>query len=910
MIGTKLGPYEITAKLGEGGMGEVYRATDTKLRREVAIKVLPAAFTEDKERLARFEREAQLLAQLNHPNIASIHGLEEAGGVRALVMELVEGPTLAERLEQGSLPFHDALLLARQIAEALEEAHTKGIVHRDLKPQNVKAALDGKVKVLDFGLAKAMDPAAGSAVSAADLARSPTLMQSPTLTAAQGTQLGVILGTAAYMSPEQARGGAVDKRADIWAFGVVFFEMLVGRSLFAADTVGDTLAGVLKTEIDFGLLPEATPAAVQRLLRRCLERNPKNRLHDIADARIVLDEVLAGKNLDPAAAATVPPAPRPRALLALSAALLATVALAAGWFLARGISSVAKPAPLRLSVVFPDELVVQRWQIERDGSALLLQARRRDDPQRRSAIYRRELGAEKPVLLAGSEESDVFLITPDGRSILFTRPEPADPSSRRVLRMPIDGSEPPIELAAWDRAWSDFGLLADGDPIATDSVKLDPFERGADAAQAVAIDVGRSGSFSFFVSPPPTGGKLLMRMESWSGRGYQLSTALVDPTTGHGSVLIEDGANAFFVPPDRLLVSRGSTLLGVRFDPETGRLAGRPVALVEGLRIEEAWQAAPFSISNDGTLTYPPGGLVGAERRFVALDPASGAVEPWSSEARSFSFVTPQPSPAGDRIFAQLANAAGTYEIWAVPRSGPAQPVVALSEADAAGPLLSPDGKTIAFARTARQPSDGVYVASVDRSAAPRELLRVPDPDSNIYPRSWSPDGQRLLASQFKGGAMSILELTLDSPGKSRELVPAPASRAVFAPNGRQIAFQSSVSGRNEVYLVRYAAGAEIGERIAISRDGGREPHWSPDGRALYFLNRERKILVAAISPEGRPVGEPRVVADCEDLKVADEFNVLADGRLLLLRHGAREDEISHAELILHFDRLLEERLP
>ena len=247
--GSRLGPYEITAPLGEGGMGVVYRATDSKLKREVAIKVLPEAFAADADRLARFEREAQVLAQLQHPNIASIYGLEESGGVRALVMELVEGEDLAERLKRGPLPLDEALAVARQIAEALEAAHEKGIVHRDLKPANVKLTPEGKVKVLDFGLAKAMDPPRGSA-SAADLARSPTLMNSPTMTAAHGTQLGVILGTAAYMAPEQARGGTVDKRADIWAFGVVLHEMLTGRPLFAADTVSDTLAGVLKTEID------------------------------------------------------------------------------------------------------------------------------------------------------------------------------------------------------------------------------------------------------------------------------------------------------------------------------------------------------------------------------------------------------------------------------------------------------------------------------------------------------------------------------------------------------------------------------------------------------------------------------------------------------------------------------------
>ncbi|MGE5234233.1 MAG: protein kinase domain-containing protein, partial [Acidobacteriota bacterium] len=268
-------------------MGEVYRANDTRLKRDVAIKVLPAAFTADSERLARFEREAQLLAQLHHPNIASIFGLEESAGVRALVMELVEGPTLAERLEHGAIPLDEALPIARQIAAALEAAHDKGIVHRDLKPANVKLRADGDVKVLDFGLAKALDAGAASS-PAVDLGRSPTLMNSPTLTAAHGTQLGVILGTAAYMAPEQAKGAAVDKRADIWAFGVVLFEMLSGERLFSGDSVAETLAGVLKTEIDLRHLPRDLPPAILHLLRRCLERNPKDRLRDIGEARIAL----------------------------------------------------------------------------------------------------------------------------------------------------------------------------------------------------------------------------------------------------------------------------------------------------------------------------------------------------------------------------------------------------------------------------------------------------------------------------------------------------------------------------------------------------------------------------------------------------------------------------------------------
>src|SRR5688572_31251337 len=279
---TRVGHYEITAKLGEGGMGEVYRAQDSKLQRDVAIKVLPADFAADPERLARFEREAKVLASLNHPNIASIYGLEESGGTRDLVMELVEGPTLAERIEQGPLPLDETLVVARQIAEALEAAHERGVVHRDLKPANVKLSLDGRVKVLDFGLAKALDPQ-----SSADLAASPTIT-------AMATRHGVILGTAAYMSPEQARGQAVDKRSDIWAFGCLVYEMLTGKRTFEGETVSDTLAAILRGEVDWSALPAGTPLALRKLLAHCLEKDRKKRLHDIGDARFELDESVTG----------------------------------------------------------------------------------------------------------------------------------------------------------------------------------------------------------------------------------------------------------------------------------------------------------------------------------------------------------------------------------------------------------------------------------------------------------------------------------------------------------------------------------------------------------------------------------------------------------------------------------------
>jgi serine/threonine protein kinase len=325
--GTRLGPYEITAPLGEGGMGEVWRARDTKLGREVAIKVLPAAFADDAERLARFRREAQILASLGHSGIASIYGLEEGQGILALAMELAPGEELAERLKRGPLPVEEALAVARQIAEALEEAHGKGIVHRDLKPANVKITHEGKVKVLDFGLAKAFSGEASGSGLSSDSSRSPTMT-------GQATQAGVILGTAAYMSPEQARGKPVDKRADIWSFGVVLFEMLSGRRLFAGETVSDTLAAVLRADPDWALLPPGLPPTLADLLRRCLERDPHRRLHDVADARIVLDDLLEGRvPVSPAAGPTVAPALSARTRWTRRAAVFLLGALAMTPFL-------------------------------------------------------------------------------------------------------------------------------------------------------------------------------------------------------------------------------------------------------------------------------------------------------------------------------------------------------------------------------------------------------------------------------------------------------------------------------------------------------------------------------------------------------------------------------------------------
>jgi tRNA A-37 threonylcarbamoyl transferase component Bud32 len=444
MIGSRLGPYEITAKLGEGGMGVVFRAKDFHLGREVALKVLPAAFTADAERTARFEREAKLLASLNHPNIAQVYGLEVQGDTRALVMELVEGPTLAERLEQGPLPLDESLSLARQIAEALEEAHEKGIVHRDLKPQNIKASIEGKVKVLDFGLAKAMDPLGASGMTPHDLAHSPTVTFG-------GTREGVILGTAAYMAPEQARGGAVDRRADIWAFGVVLYEMLAGERLFVEGSVVDTLSAVMRKEIDLGRLPAETPPRLRELVRRCLERDPKRRLRDIGEARIALEDPFVVAEVPPSTDSPVAATKRRFVvpLVALGAAVVAAVVTA---LLVSRSAGTAAPEFRQLTF---QRGTITGARFAPDGDTVVYSAAWGGRPSevfttRRSGPGARSLGVVDASLLAISKQGELAVqMHPELWANLF---------HGTLGRVPLGGGAPrQVTEHVQEAEWSDDG---------------------------------------------------------------------------------------------------------------------------------------------------------------------------------------------------------------------------------------------------------------------------------------------------------------------------------------------------------------------------------------------------------------------------------------------------------------------
>ena len=805
MIGSRLGPYEITAKLGEGGMGEVYRATDTKLKREVAIKVLPAAFTADNERLSRFEREAQLLAQLNHPNIAAIYGLEESDGVRALVLELVDGPTLAERLESGPLSLTESLSFALQIAQALEEAHDKGIVHRDLKPQNIKASSEGKIKVLDFGLAKAMDPTAGSS-AAAEIANSPTVSFA-------GTRQGVILGTAAYMAPEQARGAAVDKRVDIWAFGVVLYEMLTGERLFVEANVVDTLSAVIRKEIDFERLPASTPRRVRDLLRRCLERNPKNRLHDIADARIAIQDEQAGPLADPETAiGALPPAASRRGgvrTLWWALPLLAVVASAL-FFWGRSMGSRAAKAsvgPRAVSFTQVTDLpgVETTPSLSPDGKSVVFAGTVGSE----TGLFLLRIGDRTAVPLTedspATSEEPAF--SPDGERIAFRSDREGGgiflmtASGESVTRLTDSGFSPSwspdgAEIVFSPRFFSTpsdlFGLTAG---LSVVSVKSGQRRELATEARAMQPSWSPGGA----------------RIAYWglrAGGQRDLWTIAADGSDGaNGGLPVTNDAALDWSPtwsPDgRYLYfssTRGGTmnLWRVAIDERTGRVEGEP----EPMTTPSTWSGR-FSFSRDGTrlafasldyqstlfrapfdarresVTGPPAPILKGTRpiRDHELSPDGEWVVFSEAGVREDLFVAradgtqyrrltddafrdrgPAWSPDGTRI-GFYSDRTGGYELWTIRPDGSGLTQITRGPGTAGMLAWSPDGARIAFGGSTRP------WGLVDAAATKGQLLS-PEPEmsptEHFTPISWSLDGERIAGFlQHAGGSVSVHVYTL-----------------------------------------------------------------------------------------------------------------------------------------------------
>ncbi len=915
--GASLGPYEILAPLGAGGMGEVYRAKDTRLDREVAVKLLPETFARDPERVARFQREAKVLASLNHPNIAAIHGFEESDGKQFLVLELVEGETLAERLRGGALPVDEALEVCRQMGEALEAAHQHGVIHRDLKPANVKVTPDGVVKVLDFGLAKAF---AGDA-SASELANSPTIT-------VEHTRPGVVLGTAAYMSPEQARGKPLDKRTDIWSFGGVLYECLTGGRPFEGQTTSDTIAKILERDPDYDRLPPNTPHVIRHLLHHCLEKDRGQRLRDVGDAVIELDEAIstrAWSTTAMAAATAIPAYERRMTRLALGATFVFILGGVIGimlWHLTRPFESRPPPMVSRASITFPPEMHVVDWGLSPDGKTLAWITRKKDaesasrDEQR---IYTRRLDTYQVDPVQGTEGAWDFEFSPDSYWLVFVAPVTPGVSKGRLSKVPVDGSLPPLTLTVWDDEWDWYKSLPGGDILILDSeresfIRLSAEGEGAERPRKVETGEFVGGLSLGRVLPDVRA--VFLDTYSWGPRGYQQGVSILDLETGTARIVFDSGGHAAYSPTGHLLFSRGETLLAAPFDLEKLALTGGPVAVTGGIRTRTVWQNGRFTVSANGTLVYAGGGRTGTQRRIVMVDEA-GNVEPWSQERRPFQGGL-RVSLDGRKLAVGISTVDGRYEIWTSEVGRPRlRQLAAVPDADCDDPIWSPDGEHVAYTRYAKNEHDGIYWCRADHSDTPERLLQRATPVTYLIPRCWSPDGAQLLTeswSQDKGEFL-LLPFEPDEDGVRKPAIlsasPTIDDYAMLSRDGKWIAYTSDDSGRSEVYVCPYNDDGTTGAGIPVSTDGGYGSIWAADGKTLFYWAQPARMMAVSITTEPAfSASSPREVLDRNQLRAVGYQDILPDGRHIMIQKGEDEDDIKHVNVVFNWFEELKAKVP
>jgi Tol biopolymer transport system component len=826
LIGQTMLHYRVTEKIGAGGMGEVYRAHDERLKRDVAVKVLPEILTGDSEWLARFDREARLLASLNHPNIAAVHGLEEFGGKRFLVLELVEGKTLAQRLAKGPIPVKESIDIARQIAEALEAAHEKGIIHRDLKPANVKITPDGNAKVLDFGLAKASAIDAASRTDA-DLSRSPTFTQ-------DGTAAGVILGTAAYMAPEQARGAAVDKRADIWAFGVVFFEMLTGKRLFAGDTISDTLAAVLKTDPDWSLLPADAPSVVRRLLARCLERDPRRRLRDIGDG---LHELARAEEPQAEAGRT---AKRMFAALVVSGFLI----LILGIFLYRSPTHPASPGVTTYTdIALPEgHALFSTPAISPDGSTVAFVSAA---PSEIPRLYIRRLIKDfEPLPIPGAEGAVQPFFSPDGQHVAYFARD-------RLYRVSLDGSIPiPLALAPYPvgGGWGD-----------DDSIVFAPTPTGgliqvkATGVRTEKLLIRPDGISAFAFGHPffLPGAKELLFRALGKNAGVEL---LEIATMKRRRILLGLGGNMVLAASGHLLFITPSSghrgqLLAAPFLQGSAQSDLAPKTVLQDLFVDPYQARAWYSLSHSVTLVYAVGNI--SRNELVRVDPSGRIASTYGGPGWH---ATLSLSPDENRV--AYAREGRVY----VRNLQRGEETLLTTEAEAPTmwqdgfPIWTSDGSRVVFCST-RSGNWDLYSKEASGAGAPEVLLSR---EFSQYGGSMRKDGTLVFNDERPDTATDIWSFRPGGKPEPWRVTPKQECSPKFSPDGQLIAYASDESERFEIYVSPFAHPLK---RIQISTEGGRFPVWSPKGYRLFF-RQGTKIMVVDVRPDGSAAGNPRMVFD------------------------------------------------
>ncbi len=887
--GARLGPYEIVAPLGAGGMGEVYRARDTRLRREVAIKVLPDAFASDAQRLGRFEREAQLLASLSHPNIAAIHGFDEAGGVHFLVLELVAGETLAERLAEGPLELEEAFNVARQIAEGLEAAHERGVIHRDLKPSNVKITPEGKVKVLDFGLAKAL----GAESAAHDLSQSPTVTTG-------ATRDGVILGTAAYMSPEQARGKPLEKRTDVWSFGCVLYETLTGRQAFSGETVSDTLVAILGREPDWQALPATTPARIRDLLRRCLQKDPTRRLRDIGDARIEIEEALAEPAADAAAAATqVRAAPYPLGRLGLPLAFAAAMGLVAGVLVTRiSRRALAMPprAVSRFAVALPPgqrlaDSSYPEVALSPTGRHLVYAA----SSEGRTQLFLRAMDQLEATPISGTEGASSPFFSPDGQWVGFF-------ASGKLKKISFSGGEASVLCDATSpqgMTWAPDDTIVFS-PQSYSSLLRVPAAGGAPEVLTKPDFRGGEGSHWWFRWPQvlPGGKVILFTAHAGAGTPDKSLIEVHSLVTGERKVVVRGGTSARYVPTGHLVYALAGRLMAVPFDLARLEVTGPAVVLLEDLLVDPASGAAQFGLSDGGSLAYVAGSP--SNRRLVWVD-HNGMAEPLAAPPRPY--VHPRLSPDGKRVAVTITGE--TYDVWLydIPRDTLTRLTY---EADNNYPIWTPDGKRVTF-QSNRDGSPNLYWTNADGSDTPERLTRS---EYTQITESWSPDGRTLLFIELRPTtAWDVWVLPLQGERKPRPLVQTSFVDGTpqISPDGRWVAYWSNETGRREIYVRPFPG---PGGKWQISTEGGWQAAWRKDGRELFYRNGDKMMAVAITSREEFSATRPALLFEKHYEQIQGKnYDVSADGRRFLMVQGEPETA-SRIHIVLNWFDELKRRVP
>ncbi|HET9386059.1 MAG TPA: protein kinase [Gemmatimonadales bacterium] len=881
--GARLGPYEVTGTLGAGGMGEVYRATDTSLGRSVALKVLPEAVAHDADRLARFEREARTLAALNHPNIAAVYGLEKSSGVHALVMELVDGPTLADRVVHGAIPLDEALAIAKQIAEALEAAHEQGIVHRDLKPANVKVRPDGTVKVLDFGLAKASDPRGSS----------PVPPSSAVATAM--TDTGIILGTAPYMSPEQACGKAVDKRTDIWAFGCVLYEMLTGRATFSGDSTPATLIAIVEREPEWAALPPATPASVRRLLERCLVKDPKLRLRDVGDARA---DLIEGPPSPPSQ--SPPRASRLRAAVqwVLVPALTAAAAALLVWYVEPASPSPGSSAGAiaRLVITAPpgEPLATDTVgvAISPDGRRVAYVAGRGN-----RRIYLRDIDQFDSIPLPGTEGANSAFFSPDGESIGFV-------AGGRMKRVRVAGGSPQTitetvqTASAFTASWeSDDTIFFT--PVPGTGIWRVPATTGGSPTALTKLTETESTHRWPQLLP---GGKALLFSAAGTS-GSQSYVQLLE--TGARRPLVK-GEGTRYLPTGHLVYTQGGTLVAVPFDPERLEITGPPFTAFSGvlqmnrLRNSTVTNLVPqIAFSNAGSVAYVPASRRPPQHALVWVN-RTGVEQP--TGAYGGVYYQPRISPDGRRVAVTIGGE-DFDDVWVYDLTRHSWSRFTTTGGNNAFPLWAPEGDRLTYVSDRAGP-DNMYSKPLDDSGPERRLAVS---DTANYPFGWSKDGTLVFVATDPGTLQDIWVLR---PGEGAKPEPLVRTRygegaPAISPDGRWLAYASNESGRNEVYVRPFQG---PGERSTVSIDGGNEPVWSPTGRELFFRNGDAMMAVDVSAGPSFAASKPRLLFEKHyqaSQALWPNYAVAPDGRFVMVKALDQEGGPTQINVVVNwFDEL------